>query len=77
LTFADTAKKVSDCDSGRSSMPTDDRDNFGAERLHPTVTNQRCRPTAEIREVKIDAAKPPLAASGRSRASSPAHQLHE
>jgi hypothetical protein len=25
---------------------TDDRDNFAAERLHSTVTNQRCRPIA-------------------------------
>jgi hypothetical protein len=51
LTFIDVAKRVSDCDrSGRSRMPTDDRDNLGAERLHPMVTNQRCRPTPGVRQ---------------------------
>jgi hypothetical protein len=45
LTFADAAKKVSDCDSGRSRMPSDDR---GAELLHPMVTNQLYRPKAAL-----------------------------
>jgi hypothetical protein len=39
LTFADAAEKVRDGDSGRSSMATEDRDDFGAERLHRMVTN--------------------------------------
>ena len=39
LTFAHAAEKVGDDNSGRSHMPTDDRDKFGAERLHPIVTN--------------------------------------
>jgi hypothetical protein len=42
LTFAQAAEKIGDGNSGRSAMPTDDRDNFGAERLHPTATNWRC-----------------------------------
>ena len=57
LTFTDAAKKVSDCDSGRSRMPTDDRDNLGAERLHPMVTNQRCRPVGETRSSTLAVAK--------------------
>jgi len=39
LTFAHFAHKVGDDDSGRSHMPTDDRDKFRAERLHPIATN--------------------------------------
>jgi len=39
LTFAHAADKVGDDDSGRSHMPTDDSDQFGAERLHPIATN--------------------------------------
>jgi hypothetical protein len=39
LTFARAGKKVVDGHSGRSRMPIDHRDNFGAERLHPKVTN--------------------------------------
>jgi len=39
VTFVHAADKVGDGDSGRSHMPTDDRDKFGAERLHPIATN--------------------------------------
>ena len=61
LTFADATKNVSDCDSSRSRMPNDDRDNFGAERLHPMVTMQRCRPQAVTRRSRFRAAKPNFA----------------
>jgi len=44
LTFAQATEKVDDGDSGRSRVPTDYRDEFGSERLHPMVTNWRCRP---------------------------------
>jgi hypothetical protein len=44
LTFADAAKKGGYCGIGRSRMPTDDRDNFGAERVDPMVTNQQTTP---------------------------------
>ena len=43
MTSADAAKKVRESDSSRSRMATDYRDNFGAHRLHPMVTNWRCR----------------------------------
>lgn len=62
LTFADATKNLSDCDSSRSRMPNDDRDNFGAERLHPMVTMQRCRPDAVHRRVDVKDCAPPLAA---------------
>jgi len=39
LTFAGAGEKVVDGHSGRSRMPIDHRDNFGAEQLHPKVTN--------------------------------------
>jgi hypothetical protein len=39
LTFARAGEKVVDGHSGRSRMPIDHRDNFGAEPLHPKVTN--------------------------------------
>jgi len=39
LTLAQAADKAGDDDSGRSHMPTDDCDKFGAERLHPIATN--------------------------------------
>jgi len=42
LTFADTAKKLRDCDSGHSRMPTDDREKFGADRTLALPT-QFCR----------------------------------
>jgi hypothetical protein len=48
LTFARATEKVDDGDSGRSRVPTDYRDEFGSERLHPMVTNWRCRPTADV-----------------------------
>lgn len=44
LTFAHAAEKASYGDSSHSRMPTDDRHTFGAERLHPTTMNWRCRP---------------------------------
>jgi len=44
LTFAQATEKVDDGDSGRSRVPPDYRDEFGSERLHPMVTNWRCRP---------------------------------
>jgi len=39
LTVDHAADKFGDDDSGRSHMPTDDRDKFGADRLHPIATN--------------------------------------
>ena len=39
LIFARAGEEVVDGHSGRSRMPIDYRDNFGAERLHPKVTN--------------------------------------
>jgi hypothetical protein len=39
LTFARAGEEVVDGPSGRPRMPIDHRDNFGAERLHPKVTN--------------------------------------
>jgi hypothetical protein len=44
LTFADAVKQVGVHDSGRSRAPSDEGDRFAAERLHPVVTNRRCRP---------------------------------
>jgi hypothetical protein len=43
LTFADAVEQITVGDS-RSRVPTDDRDRFAAERLHPKVANSRCRP---------------------------------
>jgi hypothetical protein len=60
LTFADAANKVGDTDNGRPRMPTGDRDNVWVERLHPMVTNQRYRPTAEVQVLQCDAGKPTL-----------------
>ena len=67
LTFTDAAKKVSDCDSGRSRMPTDDRDNFRAERLHPTVTARRCQPEAAARRGSFAQPMPTIAGAVRTR----------
>jgi len=41
-------------------VPTDYRDEFGSERLHPMVTNWRCRPTAELRFAQQHAPKQPF-----------------
>ena len=60
LTFANAAAKVGDGDRGRSRAPTDDRDNFEAECLHPMVTNWRCRPQAELHAARFTAAKLPF-----------------
>jgi len=44
LTFADAVEQIRVGDSSRSRVPTNDRDRFAAERLHPKVENWRCRP---------------------------------
>jgi hypothetical protein len=46
LTFAEAVEQIRVGDSGRSRVPTDDRDKFAAERLHPKVANSRIRPGA-------------------------------
>ena len=61
LTFADAAAKVGDGDSGRSRAPTDDRDNFETECLHPMVTNWRYRPSVDIHRSELVDAKQPIA----------------
>jgi len=38
LTFADAVEQIRVGDSSRSRVPTDDRDRFAAERLHPKVS---------------------------------------
>jgi hypothetical protein len=60
LTVAHGAEKVGDVNSGRSRRPIDDRDKFGAERLHPMVTNWRCRPLGDIECPGFVATKPSL-----------------
>ena len=60
LTFAHAGEKVGQGQSGRSCVPTDDREKFGAERLHPMVANRRCRPSTGIR--RCDLALPKLPA---------------
>jgi hypothetical protein len=52
LDFAHATDYLGDGNSGRSRVPTDDRDDFAAERLHPRVTNWRCRPEAAHRFLK-------------------------
>ena len=57
MTFAHAAEKVGQGQSGRSRVPTDDREKFGAERLHPMIANWRCRPTPAAQLVKFIAGK--------------------
>jgi hypothetical protein len=57
LTFADAVKQAGVRDSGRSRAPSDDRDRFAAERLHPVVTNRRCRPISDTRLDELVASK--------------------
>jgi hypothetical protein len=54
LTFAQDAEKVGDGDSGHSRVPADDHDKLGGERLHPMVTNWRCRPIAVRQGFKLE-----------------------
>jgi len=51
LTFAHAADKVGDDDSGRSHMPTDDSDQFGAERLHPQPGTDAADPPWTVRSL--------------------------
>ena len=46
LTLAGTAEQSRDGECGRSQRPADGLDGFGVGRLHPTVTNWCCRPSA-------------------------------
>ena len=57
LTFAHAAEKVGQGQSGHSRVPTDDREKFGAERLHPMLANWRCRPGAELQASGLPAVK--------------------
>ena len=52
LTFAHAAEIVGDGDTSRSRVLAGDRYKFGAERLHPIVTNWHCRPVADYRSLK-------------------------
>ena len=57
LTLAQAAENVRDGDSIRSRVPTGGREKFGAERLHPIVTNLRFRPISDIRRTRLLASK--------------------
>jgi len=49
LTFAEAVEQTSFGDSSRSRVPTDDREKFAGERLHPKTAYSRWRPQAEVR----------------------------
>jgi hypothetical protein len=57
LTFAHVVKQMGVRDSGRSRPRPDDGDRFATERLHPKVSNWRCRPRAAIRLLRFIAEK--------------------
>jgi len=44
LTLAEVVEQIRVGDSSRSRVPTANRDEFAAERLHPIVANWHCRP---------------------------------
>lgn len=44
LTFAEAGEQMRVGDTSRSRLPTGNRDEFVAERLHPILANRRCRP---------------------------------
>ncbi|HEY6355781.1 MAG TPA: hypothetical protein VIY30_14945, partial [Burkholderiaceae bacterium] len=46
MTFAEVVEQIRVGDSSHSCVPTDNRDEFAAERLHPLVANWHCRPVA-------------------------------
>jgi len=49
LTVGQAIEQVRVGDSGRSRLPTDDRDQFAAEWLHPRFLNWPWRPSAVLR----------------------------
>jgi hypothetical protein len=44
LTFTEVVEQIRVGGSSRSRVPTDNRDEFAAERLNPIVANWHCRP---------------------------------
>jgi hypothetical protein len=54
LTFAEAVEEIRVGDSSRSRVPTENCDEFAAERLHPIVANPRCRPSAALQRSALD-----------------------
>jgi hypothetical protein len=73
LTFAEAGEQVRVGDSSRSRVPTDNRDELAAERLHPIVANWRCRPTPAGRRPEIAAQSSRLMKGWRIRIQTPGH----
>jgi hypothetical protein len=66
LTFAEAVEQTSFGNSSRSRVPTDDREKFAGERLHPKTAYSRWRPEAAIRRQAILWATPLESALGAS-----------